>query len=169
MSAGADQARASIHVSLDPPEAFRVFTEEIDRWWRRGMRYRVAGGRRGVVHVEPRVGGRLYESFEVGSETRVFATGEVTRWEPPGLLVLRWRAVNFTDDDPSTEVEVTFVAQGGGTLVTVTHRGWSRVRPDHPARHGHLDAAFLRELGAWWADLLRSFDERGGAGRGGAG
>lgn len=28
------------------------------------------------------------------------------------------------------------------------HRGWSRIRPDHPARHGLAVQAFIRMLGA---------------------
>lgn len=29
-------ARAAVEVSVDPEEAFRVFTEEIGTWWARG-------------------------------------------------------------------------------------------------------------------------------------
>jgi hypothetical protein len=38
----------------------------------------------------------------------------------------------------------------------VTHRGWSRIRPDHPARHDLEVAAFVRMMGLWWGDLLTS-------------
>lgn len=151
-----DQARASVLVSLPPDEAFRVFTEEIDQWWRRGLKYRVAGKRRGVIHLEPFAGGRLFESFETSPSSRpkVIDTGRVTVWEPPSRLVFEWRAVNFRPADASTEVEVTFEARTRGTFVTVTHRGWSRVRPDHPARHGLEVAAFIRMMGLWWGELL---------------
>jgi hypothetical protein len=70
-----DQARATVAVAVPPDVAFRVFTEEIDQWWRRGLKYRVAGGNRGFIHLEPRLGGRLYESFETGGTTRLFETG----------------------------------------------------------------------------------------------
>ncbi|MCA9653315.1 MAG: hypothetical protein H6712_17075 [Myxococcales bacterium] len=40
--------------------------------------------------------------------------------------------------------------------MTVVHRGWSRIRPDHPARHGQPVASFLRTMGLWWGDLLSS-------------
>jgi len=58
-----DQARATVLVAVPPEVAFRVFTEEIDQWWRRGPKYRVAGENRGFIHLEPRVGGRLFESL----------------------------------------------------------------------------------------------------------
>ncbi len=66
-----DQARVSVVVEVDPIAAFRVFTEEIDQWWRRGVKYRIAGDRRGIIHLEPRAGGRLLESFETPSGLRV--------------------------------------------------------------------------------------------------
>lgn len=163
---GAAQARVSVVVGVAPDVAFRVFTEEIDRWWRRGLKYRVAGRQRGVIHLEPGLGGRLFESFEDGSSTRVFETGRVTVWTPPDRIVFEWRAVNFGPED-STEVEVTFEPAAGGTRVTVTHRGWDAIRPDHPVRHGLDQPAFLRMLGLWWADLLTSLREHsaGASGR----
>ena len=153
-----DQARVSVAVGVAPEVAFRIFTEDIDHWWRRGLKYRVAGTRRGIIHIEPRVGGRLFESFDSGSETRIFETGRVTVWEPPSRLVFDWRAVNFAPAE-NTEVEVTFQKASNGTLVTVTHRGWSRIRPDHPARHGLETTSFIRMMGLWWGDLMSSMRE----------
>lgn len=155
MSTAQDQARASVLVHVDRERAFRLFTEQIDRWWRRGSKYRVAGKRCGIIALEPRVGGRLFESFDVEGETRVTVSGQVTAWEPPARLVFEWRAVNFVPSE-STEVEVRFEPDGESTLVTVTHRGWSKIRPDHPARHGLAPAEFLRMMGMWWGDLLSS-------------
>ena len=152
-----DQARVSVIVGVTPEVGFRIFTEEIDQWWCRGLKYRIAG-RGGVIHMEPREGGRLFESLENGSETRIFESGKVTVWEPPSRLVLDWHAVNFLPDE-STKVEVTFQKHAGGTLVTVTHQGWSRIRPDHPVRHGLDTASFIRMMGLWWGDLMSSMRE----------
>lgn len=157
-----DQARVSVLVSVPAGAAFRIFTEEIDRWWRRGLKYRVAGRRRGILLLEPGVGGRLLESFEVGAETRVVETGRVTAWEPPARLVFEWRAQNFAPHE-KTEVEVTFAPSPSGTLVTVTHRGLSSLRPDHPARHGLDVVPFVRMMGLWWADLLTAMREHAAA------
>jgi len=157
-----DQATVTVLVAVEPAVAFAVFTEEIDVWWRRGLKYRVAGKRRGMLHLEPRAGGRLFESFGSSTGTRVVQTGRVTIWEPPARLVLEWRAVNFAPSE-KTEVEVTFAPSASGTLVTVQHRGWSAIRPDHPARHGEDVPAFLRSMGMWWGDLLTSLREHAAA------
>jgi hypothetical protein len=55
-----------------------------------------------------------------------------------------------------TEVEVTFASSSTGTFVTVVHRGWTNLRPDHPARHGMPVAAFLRSVGLWWGEQMTS-------------
>jgi uncharacterized protein YndB with AHSA1/START domain len=157
-AAAQDQVRVSVLVHVEPAHAFRLFTEQIDTWWRRGLKYRVAGKRQGIIALEPRVGGRLFESYDAGGETRVVVSGTVTAWDPPGRLVFEWRAANFAPSD-STEVEVLFERENTSTRVTVTHRGWSKIRPDHPARHGLAPAAFLRMMGLWWADLLSSARE----------
>ncbi len=79
----ADQASVSILVAVDVEIAFRVFTEDIDKWWRRGLKYRVAGQRQdALILLEPRVGGRVLESFEVESGTTIIEAGRVTVWEP---------------------------------------------------------------------------------------
>jgi uncharacterized protein YndB with AHSA1/START domain len=153
-----DEARVTVLVKVEPAVAFRVFTEEIDQWWRRGLAYRVSGKGRGILHLESRVGGRLYEAVETRSGTRIIETGSVLAWEPPTRLVFEWRAVNFAPDE-KTEVEVVFAPSPSGTLVTVTHSGWAAIRPDHPARHGHGVPAFVRMMGMWWADLMTSLRE----------
>ena len=46
-----DQARATVLVAVPPDVAFQVFTEEIDQWWRRGLKYRVAGISENVLRL----------------------------------------------------------------------------------------------------------------------
>jgi uncharacterized protein YndB with AHSA1/START domain len=154
-----DEARVTVLVAVAPADAFRIFTEEIDQWWRSGLRYRVGGKRRSVIAIEQRVGGRLFETFDAESGRRIVETGRVTAWEPPTRLVFEWRAVNFAPDE-STEVEVLFEPSSSGTRVTLTHRGWSRLRADHPVRHGEEAPAFIRNMGLWWSELLTSLRER---------
>lgn len=158
MTAG-DQARVSMAVAADPARAFVAFTEEINLWWRRGPRFRNAPGDQGLICLEPHLGGRVFESYAVGGQETVVEIGRIKRWEPPHHLLFDWRNATFAPGE-MTEVEITFKARGAGTLVTVVHRGWSSVRPDHPARHGQAEQAFLRMIGMWWADMLRSLDGR---------
>ncbi len=160
-----DQATVSISVAVEPAVAFEVFTKETDLWWRRGLRYRLAGRRPGSLCFEPGAGGRLFESFETSSGTQVHEAGRVTVWQPPSRLVFTWRNANFAAEE-STEVEVFFEPTDTGTRVTVQHRGWSAIRPGHPARHGLEGAAFSRMIGLWWGELmtaLREFIETRGA------
>ena len=133
--AAGDQVRVTVHVDVEPEVAFQIFTEEIDQWWRRGLKFRTSGDTPGVMQIEPRVGGRLFETIDTDSGPRDMETGRVTAWEPPLRLVFDWRGVNFSTAE-KTEVEVVFTPVRRGTSVTVTHRGWSQLRPDHPARHG---------------------------------
>ena len=157
-AAPGDQVRVSVGVRVAPERAFRIFTEEIDRWWRRGRQYRMAKGGEGILCLEPRLGGRIFESFETRAGSHVVETGKVTLWDPPARLVFEWRAANFAPDE-KTEVEVLFEATAEGTLVTLTHRGFSRIRPDHPVRHGQDVVSFVRTLGLWWGGLLTSLRE----------
>ena len=148
-----DQARVSIVVGVPPEVAFRIFTEEIDLWWRRGLKYRMVGTSPGSIQIEPREGGLVFESFD--SETKIVETGEITLWKPPSRFVFDWRGGNFSPGE-KTEVEVTFQRNSSGTLVTVTHRGWSRIRADHPVRHNLETVAFIGMIGRWWGDLMGS-------------
>jgi uncharacterized protein YndB with AHSA1/START domain len=153
-----DRAQVSVTVAVEPAEAFKIFTEEIDLWWRRGPRYRLAGRRPGSLCFEPGVNGRLFESFETPSGNVVHEAGRVLVWDPPSRLVFTWRNVNFLAGE-STEVDVCFDAVGAGTCVTVQHRGWSAIPPGHPARHGLEGAAFSRMMGLWWSDLMTALRE----------
>lgn len=163
-----DSVKAAVSVRLPPARAFALFTDQMNAWWRRGPKFRHAGVRQGLIHIEPGVGGRLFESWDEGGAERVFEVGLVTRWTPPDGLAFTWRNANFADGEV-TEVEVSFEAMGVTTMVTVVHRGWSSVRADHPARHGLDVAGFQRMLGLWWGDQLRALrhaaDAEGGRGR----
>jgi hypothetical protein len=72
-----DSTRISVTVAVDPPLAFEIFTEDIDRWWRRGIKFRQSGARSGFLRIEPEVGGRLFESIDGDSSSHVFEVGRV--------------------------------------------------------------------------------------------
>ena len=153
-----DAVTVSVLVRVEPTAAFRIFTEEIDLWWRQGPRYRCAGRNPGKLALETRAGGRLFETFTTASGPHVIEVGRVLVWEPPARLLLAWRNVNCAPHE-STEVEVRFEPAGTATRVTVQHRGWAALRADHPARHGLGTAAFTGMMGMWWGDLMGSLRE----------
>jgi uncharacterized protein YndB with AHSA1/START domain len=153
-----DRARVSVRIGVSPADAFAVFTEEIDLWWRRGLRFRASGRCVGTLVLEARPGGCLFERFDTAGTPQIVEVGRITTWEPPSRLVFEWRNLNFAPDE-KTEVEVRFDASESGTIVTVEHRGWSALRAGHPARHGLEGPAFSRMIGLWWGDLMTALRE----------
>ena len=108
MSAG-DRVSASVFVDAPPDIAFEVFTDQIDTWWRHGMKFRSGARDVSVLHLEPKLGGRLFETIAApdGGAGHVVQTGTVTAWDPPRALEIEWRAVNFAPGEKTT-VSVTF-------------------------------------------------------------
>jgi uncharacterized protein YndB with AHSA1/START domain len=153
-----DAAAVTMFVDVSPSDAFEVFTAEIDQWWRRGPRYR-AGGDPSTLHLEPRLGGELYELYERSGAVVRHDFGVVLAWDPPAHLAFEWRATNFATGE-LTRVDVFFTASGAGTSVRLIHSGWAAIRGDHPVRHGQPAGPFLAELGMWWTALLRALSER---------
>lgn len=164
-----DQARASVLVRAPRALVFDAFVDDIDRWWRRGLAYRLSRGSAGVIRLERGVGGRLFETLDGRTGTdglpRTVDTGRITVWTPPERLVFEWRAVNFAPDE-KTEVEVCFEDRSLGpddddprTYITLTHRGFSALRPDHPVRHGDDEVVFVGRMGVWWGGLLSGLRE----------
>jgi len=150
-----DRARVSVSVAVPPQRAFEVFTADIDRWWRRGMKFRQSGSAGSLLCIEPKVGGRLFESFDADGMQHVVEVGRVRVWQPPRNLTFTWRNANFAPHE-QTQVDVQFEPTASGTLVTVTHSGLSALRADHPARHGLADAEFCRMIGLWWGEIVSS-------------
>jgi activator of Hsp90 ATPase-like protein len=175
-----DSVRVSVFVRVAPAAAFAVFTEEIDRWWRRGPAYRIAGRSPGAMHLETRLGGRIFEAYDEG---RLHEVGSVVAWQPPEHFAFTWRLIPRGASPPAppaepagspppislrsntftrvetTRVDVRFAPRNGGTEVTLEHSGWSAIPDDHPVRHGRTGSAFLGNLGQWWAGLLTSLRE----------
>lgn len=139
-------------VKTGPEIAFRVFTEEIDAWWKQGPRFRVHGGRKSTMRLEPGVGGRFLEIYDEAAGD-AFEHGKVRVWEPGERVVFEMRGRDFAPDE-RTEVEVRFEPVVGGTRVSVHHTGWDALPKDHPVRHGLEGEAFSNMMGAWWRDLL---------------
>jgi uncharacterized protein YndB with AHSA1/START domain len=140
-----NEVRATVVVAADPARAFTLFTDDVDRWWRRGERY---GGPEVTGHrFEGRVGGRFLEL----SEETENALGVITVWDPPDRLAFTWRQSNWTPGEV-TEVAITFVAEDGGTRVTLRHRGFARIVSEVGCEVGY--AAGWRELLGWFEESI---------------
>lgn len=105
---------ASVDVSLSPEEAFRVYTEEIDLWWKRGPRNFYDARRAVAMRFEPGVGGRLLEVYDEATNDAL-EIGRIVIWEPGARL--RYRS--SLDD---TEVDIQFERIPGGTRVRLEQR-----------------------------------------------
>ncbi len=142
----------SLRVKASAERAFRVFTREIGLWWQPNGLFRFTDGAPGRLAFEEGEGGRFTETLASGE---VFEIGRITAWEPGTRVAFTWRQASFAPDQ-TTHVEVRFEPLGDETRVTVEHRGWESVPPEHVARHGFPDAVFLQRHGEWWRGLLAS-------------
>src|SRR5918996_3370440 len=71
----------SVEVPVDPAAAFRLYTAEINRWWKRDSWYWNDRERARGLRIEPFVGGRFVEVYDEASGEG-FEIGRVRVWEP---------------------------------------------------------------------------------------
>ena len=156
-----DRVSASVFVDAPPAIAFEVFTEQIDGWWRHGLKFRNGARSLSVLHLEPRLGGRLFETIAAAGsrDGHVVQTGTVIAWDPPNALCIEWRGVNFAPHEKTT-VSVSFEPRRDGTQVTLVHAGFAALPPDHPVRHGQPAPQFIARMGMWWSDQATSLRMR---------
>jgi uncharacterized protein YndB with AHSA1/START domain len=118
--------RREITVAGSPARAFDLFTKHLAQWWPKD--HHVATSPVVAMTVEPRVGGRVYDSCEDGSEC---AWGQVTEWDPPSRFVFAWMLTGSwqleTDVEKASRVSVTFTAHGDQTRVVLIHTDFWRL------------------------------------------
>ncbi len=141
-----------ITVNASAERAFQVFTESFQAWW--PADYHIGETDYTGVAIEPRVGGRWYETGKDGKECD---WGHVLVWEPPHRLVLTWQINGDWQYDPdparASEIEVRFTeAEPGQTTVELEHRHIDRLI-NAAAAHG----AVGHESG--WSAILARFAE----------
>ena len=145
----------SVRVKASPARAFDVFTQEIALWWRPNPLFQLTPWGDGVLRFESGEGGRLLAALADGRE---FEVGRVGAWIRGERLAFSWGPVTFSQGQ-TTQVSVGFEAMGEETRVTVEHRGWSEISPDHASRHGFPLGQFQLRLGEHWRALLDSLAE----------
>ena len=143
--------RASVHHTFD------TFVTKIGAWWP-ARPFSAGRDRVRDVTVEPRRGGRVYETWDDGTEVD---WGALIAWEPPERFVMTW-----TGTPETTEVELTFTALGPAlTRVTVEHRGWDALTDEQLAADCALPGGYTS--GAYapgWATILARLAEMVAAG-----
>lgn len=126
--AAAEPILRAVAVGCAPERAFLVFTERMGTWWpvedysRAVSEFADDGVHVTRLEFQARMGGAILEHV---SDGRILPWAEVTGWRPPHHVRLSWRPHDLPE--PPTEVEVTFTAREGGTLVELEHRGWDEL------------------------------------------
>jgi hypothetical protein len=141
--------RQATLVRSDVDHTFGVFVRTLGVWW--PVRPFSAGQERvRDVTLEPRLGGRVYETWQDGT---VLEWGELLVWQPPHRFTMTW-----TGTPAPTEVELTFTALGPAlTRVAVEHRGWealseAQLSEDCALPGGYTCGAYSK---GWTAILAR--------------
>jgi uncharacterized protein YndB with AHSA1/START domain len=138
----------SVLVRCKPARAFEAFTAEIGRWWPLHM-FSVSQGKARTAMIEPREGGRIYETAEDGS---THDWGRVLSWSPPSGFSMTWHPGRAAD--PHTIVELSFAAEGESTRVRLIHRGWEALGEDAARSRGNYDGGWETVLGQAFAGHL---------------
>jgi hypothetical protein len=144
--------RQATLVRSDVQHTFDVFVREIGAWW--PIRpYSLGQEKVSAVAVEPRVGGRVYETWSDGTEV---AWGELLAWDPPAGFTMTWTSLPEV-----TEVELRFRALGPAlTRVELEHRGWERLTEEQLAAATRVGGGYS----AGWAQILDLFRQHVGSG-----
>jgi uncharacterized protein YndB with AHSA1/START domain len=135
--------RKTVHVKRPVERTFRLFTEEIGKWWPLKEGFSFGGKRAADISIECREGGRFFERFADGEE---FDIGLVTAYVPPTRIVFTWKAPEW---EGPTEVEVRFSPDQDGTRVDLEHRGWERAGAHARDRRNNYDGGWDRVLGCF--------------------
>lgn len=131
--------RKSIWIARPPEVSFKVFCEDIGKWWPGGF-----GGRDSRLCLELEVGARFFERRADGTEYEI---GRVTAYQPSSLVAFTWRAPSW---DVITQVEIRFSAEAGGTRLVLEHSGWEQSAKTSEARTNY-DSGWGTILGHYQA------------------
>jgi len=135
----------SIYVKRPVERTFRLFTDEIGRWWPLKEGFSFGGERAAEIFLEGRIGGRFFERFTDGEELEI---GVVTTYSPPNRVVFTWKAPQW---EGATEVEVRFSPENDGTRVDLEHRGWERAGAQARELRNRFEGGWDRVLACFTA------------------
>jgi len=134
--------RRTVPLPLD--QAFDLFTRRMGEWWPMAT-HSVAGDDVKELRFEDRIGGRLLEVAEDGTEC---SWGELMAWNPPHRFVVSWHPAR--EPMAASVLEVRFSpAAGGGTDVFLEHCGWEEFGDEALDLRGRYDVGWDSVLGLY--------------------
>jgi len=126
--------RQSTLVRASARDTFDTFVTSIGAWWP-VQPFSAGKDRVRDITIERRQGGRVYETWDDGTE---IDWGTLLTWRPPEQFTMTW-----TSTPAVTEVELTFAALGPAlTRVTVEHRGWEALTDEQLAEDCALPGGY---------------------------
>ncbi len=140
----------TVRVELSPHDAFALFTARIAEWWPVD-RHSVSANAGQVsknVEMGEGVGAELVEIAHDGAR---HVWGQIEEWSPGAALAMTWHPGRT--DGIETRVRVTFEADSGGTLLTLTHSDWDKLGEGAETTRGGYDQG--------WVGVLAQFVEAG--------
>jgi hypothetical protein len=139
--------RQSTLVRSGAQHTFGTFVTTIGSWWP-VQPFSAGKDRVRDITVEQRQGGRVYETWDDGTEVD---WGTLVAWEPPKRFVMTW-----VGTPAPSEVELTFAVLGPAlTRVTVEHRGWEALTEEQLAQDCALPGGYRSgAYSAGWATIL---------------
>ena len=136
--------RKSVVVPMATSDAFDLFFRRLPEWWPLSTRS-VALENAASCHVEPHVGGRLYERTRDGHQ---HTWGRFVLFDNGARAIFSWHP--GLPENRATEVEVRFIPVGASTRVDIEHREWERLGER---------ASFVRAiLDGGWPGVLARFE-----------
>jgi uncharacterized protein YndB with AHSA1/START domain len=142
---GLPPLRRTLELAVPPAVAFRIWTEELGRWWPLASHSVGQADAQGCM-LEGKVGGRIFESTRAGAQ---HLWGTVVAFEPPARLAHSWHPGRAATE--ATMIELTFEPRGsGGTRLVLVHDGWQAGSAARRAGYDRGWDALLRDdYGAW--------------------
>ncbi len=132
--------RRQVLVDADPATAFTVFTTSLGRWWPLAE-LSVFGTGATVAFTDEQI-------VETAGNGETSVWGTVSSWQAPDVVAFSWHPGR--KPELAGHVEVTFVAAGEQTLVTLTHTGWETYE-DPAAARAEYDSGWPTVLGRFKA------------------
>lgn len=123
---GVDPLSVVLELRCSAAHAFTTWTDRFGLWWPPG--HTASGDPDATVHLEPRLGGRIFERVSDGRE---IDWGEVTHWDPPHRLGYLWHI--GLNRESATDVLVHFEDTDNDSRVRIEHDGWERLGDQGPS------------------------------------